>query len=143
MMSNSQIRKLSDLLLVNVPPDLTDREVIELRREVLRGIRTHGCRWVVLDFSEVLICDSFFGRFVHGTAQMARLMGTNVIVCGLHDAVVEILVEMGFDLRDVNAVIDVDAALALSREFEAAQEAPPECDPGLAPEESVQAIAEE
>jgi thymidylate kinase len=68
-----------------------------------------------LDFSQVDICDSFFGRFIQSIAHMAGLMGAQVIVSGLHDAVVETLVGLGMTLPDVQAVLDLDDALALSR----------------------------
>lgn len=114
----SSIRRLENLLLVTVPAVLSDSEVVGLRRDVLRGARAHGSRWVLLDFSEVVVCDSFFGRFIHGVAEMTRLLGAKVVVSGLSDAVVETLVEMGFELPDVHTVLDIDQALALSRRDE-------------------------
>lgn len=110
------VQKLEDLLLVSVPRDLTDSDVLRLRRQVLRDIRRHDSRWVLLDFSLVDICDSFFGRFIHSTAQMAQLMGAEVIVSGLQDAVVETMVELGMVLSNIHAVLDLDDALVLSRE---------------------------
>jgi len=110
------VQKLEDLLLVSVPRDLTDSDVLRLRRQVLRDIRRYDSRWVLLDFSLVDICDSFFGRFIHSTAQMAQLMGAEVIVSGLQDAVVETMVELGMVLPNIHAVLDLDDALALSRE---------------------------
>jgi rsbT antagonist protein RsbS len=109
------IQKLEDLLLVSVPRDLADSDVLRLRRQVLGDIRRFGSHWVLLDFSLVDICDSFFGRFIHTTAQMVRLMGAEVIISGLQDAVVETMVELGMTLPNVHAVLDLDDALALSR----------------------------
>jgi rsbT antagonist protein RsbS len=118
-MEVSVIQKLEDLLLVNVPANLRDSQVVQLRRETLRGIRQHRSRWVLLDFSQVDICDSFFGRFIHGMTETARLMGAGVVISGLQDAVVETLVDMGFDLPDIHAVQDLDNALVMSRQLEA------------------------
>jgi rsbT antagonist protein RsbS len=114
-MEISTIQKLENLLLVSVPRDLMDDEVLRLRREVVQKVRQHHSRWVLLDFSLVDICDSFFGRFIQSMAQMAGLMGANVIVSGLQDAVIETLVELGMALPNVHAVLDLDDALALSR----------------------------
>jgi rsbT antagonist protein RsbS len=116
------VQKLENLLLVSVPRDLTDNDVLRLRRQVLRDIRRHDSRWVLLDFSLVDICDSFFGRFIHSTAQMAALMGADVIVSGLQDAVIETMVELGMTLPSVHAVLDLDDALALSRASQRAGE---------------------
>jgi rsbT antagonist protein RsbS len=109
------LQKLENLLLVTVPRDLTDDEVISMRREILRAIRAHDSQVVLLDFAQVDICDSFFGRFIYSTSRMVQLMGATVIVSGLQDAVIETMVELGMTLPDVEAVLDLDDALALSR----------------------------
>ncbi len=114
-METSAIQKLEDLLLVSVPRDLMDDEVLHLRRQVVREIRKHHTRWVMLDFSAVDICDSFFGRFIQSTADMVGLMGADVIVSGLQDAVVETMVELGMVLPNIHAVLNLDDALTLSR----------------------------
>jgi len=114
-MDISAIQKLADLLLVSVPRDLMDDEVLHLRRQVVREIRQYHSRWVMLDFSAVDICDSFFGRFIQSTADMVGLMGADVIVSGLQDAVVETMVELGMTLDNIHAVLDLDDALELSR----------------------------
>jgi rsbT antagonist protein RsbS len=115
-MASSTIQKLESLLLISVPGDLLDSDVLLLRRQVLQALRRHQSRWVLLDFSQVDICDSFFGRFIQSTAEMAGLMGAKVIVSGLQDAVVETMVELGMTLSNVHSVLDLDDALALSRE---------------------------
>jgi rsbT antagonist protein RsbS len=92
-----------------------DEEVLRLRREVSQEVRRHHSRWVLLDFSKVDICDSFFGRFIQSMAEMAGLMGAEVIVSGLQDAVVETLIELGMTLPNIQAVLDLDDALEWSR----------------------------
>jgi rsbT antagonist protein RsbS len=110
----SGIQKLDNMLLVSVPRDLVDDEVIQLRRDVLQAIRQFKSQIVLLDFSQVDICDSFFGRFIYGTSQMTKLMGAKVIISGLQDAVIETMVELGMTLPDVDAVLDLDDALELT-----------------------------
>ena len=114
-MEATAIQKLESLLLVSVPQDLTDEDVLWLRRQVLRSIRQYHSRWVLLDFGLVEICVSFFGRFIQSMAEMAKLMGAKVIISGLQDAVVETLVDLGLTLPNIQAVLDLDDALALSR----------------------------
>ena len=114
-MEAGTIQKLESLLLVSVPRDLMDEEVLRLRREVSQEVRKYHSRWVLLDFSKVDICDSFFGRFIQSMADMAGLMGADVIVSGLQDAVIETLVELGMTLENIQAVLDLDDALAWSR----------------------------
>jgi rsbT antagonist protein RsbS len=115
-MESSTVQKLEDLLLVAVPRDLMDDEVIALRRQILQAARRYSSRWVLLDFAAVDICDSFFGRFIQSTANMVGLMGADVIVSGLQDAVIETMIDLGMTLDSIHAVLDLDEALALSRE---------------------------
>ena len=115
-METSTIQKLEDLLLVSVPQDLVDEDVLWLRREVLKKTRQYHSHLVLLDFSQVEICDSFFGRFIQSMAEMTGLMGAEVIISGLQDEVVETLVELGLTLPNIRAVLDLDDALVLSRE---------------------------
>jgi rsbT antagonist protein RsbS len=115
-MEAGTIQKLENLLLVSVPRDLMDEEVLRLRRQVAQEVRQNHSRWVLLDFSQVDICDSFFGRFIQSMAEMVGLMGAAVIVSGLQDAVIETLIELGMTLPNIQAVLDLDDALALSRE---------------------------
>jgi rsbT antagonist protein RsbS len=115
-MDVTTVQKLENLLLVTVPRDLMDEDVLNLRRHVLRQIRLHQSRWLLLDFSLVDICDSFFGRFIQGMVQMAKLMGTEVIVCGLQDAVVETMIDLGMILAEVHTALDLDDALSFSRQ---------------------------
>ncbi len=116
MLEHTTIQKLEDLLLVSVPRDLMDEEVLQLRRAVLERIRQNQSRWVLLDFSLVDIADSFFGRFIQSMAEMAELMGARVIVSGLQDAVVETMIDLGMNLPNIDAVLDLDDALELSRQ---------------------------
>jgi hypothetical protein len=46
---------------------------------------------------------------------MVELMGTEIIISGLQDAVIETMVELGMTLPEITAVIDLDEALRLSR----------------------------
>jgi rsbT antagonist protein RsbS len=112
-MDANAVRKLGQTLLVVVPADLRDSDIIELRREAVRAARTYGSKWVLLDFSQVEICDSYFGRFIHTMSQMARLVGARSIVCGLSDAVIETLVDMGLWLEGVQVTLDIDTALSV------------------------------
>ncbi len=118
-METTAVQKLESLLLVSVPQDMTDEDVVLLRRQVLQKIRQYNSRWVLLDFSLVDICDSFFGRFIYSMAEMAKLMGAQVILSGLQDAVIETLIELGLTLPHIPAVLDLDEALALSRAADA------------------------
>ena len=111
----SGIQKLENLLLVAVPRDLLDDEVIRMRRDILLAIREYDSEIVVLDFHMVDICDSFFGRFIYSTSKTVELMGAKVIISGLQDAVIETMVELGMTLPEVESVLDLDEAIRKTR----------------------------
>jgi rsbT antagonist protein RsbS len=122
-METTAVQKIEDMLVVLVPRNLLDNEVVDLRRQVLQKITQHESHWVLLDFSLVEICDSFFGRFIQSVAKMVRMMGAEVVVCGLQDEVVETLVLLGMTLNDINVALNLDRALAMSRARRQANEA--------------------
>ena len=72
-METTAIQKLESLLLVSVPRDLTDNDVLQLRRQVLQQVRRHHSRWVLLDFSRVDICDSFF-LYLNSSISVLKLL---------------------------------------------------------------------
>jgi rsbT antagonist protein RsbS len=125
-MEISITQKLENLLLVTVPRDLMDEEILRLRRQVMQDLRRHRSRWVLLDFAAVDICDSFFGRFIQSMAHMAKLVGAEVILSGLQDAVVETLVDLGLSMQGIHAALDLDDALAVSRTLRPNVELPPD-----------------
>jgi rsbT antagonist protein RsbS len=109
------VQKLQNLLVVTVPRNLLDSQAIELRRELLRQLEQYGSGWVILDFSLVDICDSYFGRFIDATARMVRLQGAEVVVSGLQNDVVETMVAMDMMLDGITIVLNLDRALELSQ----------------------------
>ncbi len=109
------VQKLENLLLVTVPRDMTDSDVLNLRRQILYKIRQDSFRWVLFDFSNVDICDCFLGHFIQSTANMIQLVGAQMLVSGLQEAVKETMTELGITLENTRVVQTLDEALALSR----------------------------
>jgi anti-anti-sigma regulatory factor len=115
--TTTYLHKLEDRLLVSIPAALTDDEVEALRLQILEGIDRHRSRWVLLDFSRVMVCDSFFGRVIRDIVSLARLKGAGVIVSGLQNAVIVTMVHMGMALQlpNIHTTLNLDEALASSR----------------------------
>jgi rsbT antagonist protein RsbS len=111
------INKLEDLLLVSIPASLTDDEVEGLRGQILDGIDQYSSRWVLLDFSRVPICDSFFGRVIMSLVALTKLKGAGVIVSGLQNEVIVTMVTMGLTLDSphIHMALNLDNALEMSR----------------------------
>ena len=89
----------------------------DVTRSLLRGIREHRAKVVILDITGVPIVDSGVAAYLNKTIQAARLRGARTIVTGVSDAVAETIVDLGIDWSDVETLRDLQTGLraALAR----------------------------
>lgn len=102
-------------MLVSIQSSLTDGEVRRLRADVGGRLSRGSWRGLVIDTNGVDAMDSFITRSLRDLAVGARLMGVEMVVCGLRPEVVDTLVEMGLDLVGVRTATSLDRALARLR----------------------------
>ena len=108
--------QVSGCLLGSVQSGLHDRRAGQLVRYLLsetERLRPHA---VILDFSVIPLIDSFLARVLFDTAQACRLLGSYLIICGLPDAVIISMVELGIVVPFGTATRDVDTALEVVHE---------------------------
>ncbi|MBC8282035.1 MAG: anti-anti-sigma factor, partial [Chloroflexi bacterium] len=60
---------------------------------------------------------SYMARILNDTASMVRLLGTEVVICGMQPAVAITLMEMGRELIGVEAALNLDLAIIRVREL--------------------------
>ena len=101
----------------------------QLTEQLLRGIRRHRAKVVVLDVTGVPEIDSAVANTLVQTVDASRLMGASVIITGLSAEIAQTLVTVGVDLSKVNTsgdlqggIEEADRLLARSSEREAADE---------------------
>src|SRR5512133_994330 len=111
---------LSGRLLVSIQVEMTDRLLARLKDDVAEAIDRGGASGLVIDVAGIETMDSFISRSICDLALIARLMGVPTVLCGIRPAVAITLSEMGIDLRGVPSALDVDHAVALCAEEEAA-----------------------
>ncbi len=109
------ILQLKNLLLTSIQVELTDRDAIDFQYDVVHKVAETGAEGLVIDITAMDVVDSFIARALNETARMARLVGAEVVICGMQPTVALTLVEMGREL------IDVESALNLDHGFEKAQ----------------------
>ena len=68
---------------------------------------------MVIDVSALGIVDSFIGRMLSNTAEMALLMNASVVLVGISPAVAITLVELGLDLGDVQTAMNLEMAIEM------------------------------
>lgn len=106
------ILRLGEILLTSIQVDLTDAEVMQFQTEVLHTIAEVEARGLALDITAMEVVDSFMARTINDTANMARLLGAEVVVCGMHPAVALTLIEMGRGLIGVDATFNLNEGLS-------------------------------
>jgi len=83
----------------------------QLTESLLRAIRTHRAKVVVIDITGVPVVDSKVANHLMQTVMAARLMGTSAIVTGLSAEVAQALVTLGVSLGDVMTAGDLQGGL--------------------------------
>ncbi len=108
------ILRYGDTLLTSIQVDLTDQDALEFQADVLEMVRETEAEGIVVDITALDVVDSFMARVLNDTAEMVRLLGSEVVVCGIQPAVALTLTEMG-------RLIGVDTALNLEQGMEKLQ----------------------
>ena len=117
------------LLILPIIGILDATRARQLTEQLLRGIRRHRAKVVVLDVTGVPEIDSAVANTLVQTVDASRLMGASVIITGLSAEIAQTLVTVGVDLSKVNTsgdlqggIEEADRLLARSSEREAADE---------------------
>ena len=105
------ILKLKDILITSIQIDLTDEEAIEFQVDVLSKVSETDANGLVIDITALDVVDSFMARVLNNTATMVRLLGAEVIICGIQPAVAITLIEMGRELIGVETALNLDRAV--------------------------------
>ena len=108
---NIPILQLKDILLTSVQVDLTDQDALGFQDDVLRRVAATEANGVVIDITALEVVDSFMARVLNDTANMARLVGAAVVVCGMQPSVALTLTEMGRELMGVATALNLEHAL--------------------------------
>lgn len=104
-----QVReRLVILPIIGVLDSQRARQVAE---QLLRGIRTHRAKVVVVDITGVPEIDSTVANHLVQTVEASRLMGASVIITGLSPEIALTLVTIGVDLSKMNAVGDLQGGI--------------------------------
>lgn len=105
------ILRLGDILLTSIQVDLIDEDILQFQHDVLTTIKNRDAQGVVIDITSMEVVDSFMARVINDTANMARLLGAEVVVCGIQPSVALTLVEMGRGLIGVTSTFNLEQGL--------------------------------
>lgn len=101
----------NDTFLISIHGDLTDQDALDFQCDVLHAVRESEIGGIVIDITALDVVDSFMARVLNETATMARLLGAEVVLCGMQPSVALTLIEMGRQLIGVEMALNLDQGI--------------------------------
>jgi rsbT co-antagonist protein RsbR len=101
----------SRLLILPIIGVLDSDRARQLTEQLLRGIRTHRAKVVVIDITGAPEVDETVANHLVQTVDASRLMGASVIITGLSPTIAQTLVTIGVDLSKMNTIGDLQGGL--------------------------------
>ncbi len=109
---STPVLQVRERLLILPIIGVLDRErAHQLTEQLLRGIRSHRARVVVIDITGVPDVDESVADHLVKTVEASRLMGAGVIITGLSSEIAQTLVMIGVDLDKMNTVGDLQGGI--------------------------------
>lgn len=105
------------ILIVPIHADITDEGVINFQNDLTKQVSELEAQGVIIDISALDIIDSFMARVLNDTTSMIRLLGAEVVICGIQPAIALTLVEMGRNLVNVSTAFNLEKALIVLAEL--------------------------
>jgi len=99
------------LMILPIIGVLDNQRVTQLTDQLLRGIRTHRAKVVVIDITGVPDVDTSVANHLVKTVDASRLMGASVIITGLSSDIAQTLVTIGVDLSKMNTIGDLQGGI--------------------------------
>jgi rsbT antagonist protein RsbS len=107
------ILRQGDYLIASIQSDLSDSEVIELRRQLAELVGNHRARGIVIDVAALDVIDSFVARSLRAIVLTARLRGAETVIVGIQPEVAIAMVQFRLNLEPLRVALDLDAAVTL------------------------------
>jgi rsbT co-antagonist protein RsbR len=99
------------LLILPIIGILDGQRARQLTEQLLKGIRTHRAKVVVIDITGVPDVDEEVANSLVQTVDASRLMGASVIITGLSSEIAETLVTIGGDLSKMDTLGDLQEGI--------------------------------
>jgi rsbT co-antagonist protein RsbR len=97
------------LLLLPIIGIIDSRRAQQVTESLLRAVRTHRAKVVVMDITGVATVDSKVANHILKAVAAVRLMGSQVVVTGLSPEVAQSLVILGLDLSQLRTAGDLQS----------------------------------
>lgn len=111
MAIRTPVQKLDQALIASLQADMTDEEAQHFQTTLVKRVVADAATGVLLDVSAMEIVDSFMARVINDTASACKMLGAQVVVCGVQPAVAITLVEMGRGLIGARTSFNLEQGL--------------------------------
>ena len=105
------ILRIGRILLASIQVEMSDADALRFQNDVVQKIAEVEAVGIAIDITSLEVVDSYMARVINDTATMSRLLGAEVVVCGMQPFVAMTLVEMGRGLLGADCVFDLEQAL--------------------------------
>lgn len=105
------VLKTGNILIVSVQGELRDQAANQMKDSIINSFVAQKAKGVIIDVSGLTVVDSFLGRLLIETAQMIRILGGRIIICGISPALAITMVELGLPLEGIDTALSLDEAL--------------------------------
>ena len=105
------ILRLGRILLTSIQVEPTDDDVMQFQADLVRKVAETEALGIAIDITSLDVVDSYMARVLNDTASMARLLGAEVVVCGIQPYVAMMLVEMGRGLIGADCVFNLEQGI--------------------------------
>ena len=107
------ILKQGDYLIASIQGALTDSDLTRLQENLVRTVRRHRSKGVVIDVTVLDVMDSFAARTLRSITMMTRLMGAKVAIVGIQPEIAFSMVQLGLKLDGTMTSLDLEDGIAM------------------------------
>lgn len=107
------VLKQGDILVASIQGDLGDRDLIQLRDDLVTRVGRHRSRGVVVDVTALDVLDSFAVRTLRGIAHVTQLRGATTVVVGIQPEVAFAMVQLGLALDGIETALDLEEGMEI------------------------------
>lgn len=107
------ILDIDNIYVISIQNELDDISASELKEELINRIYSKMPIGVVIDLSGLEIVDSFLGRIFIDISRNVKIMGSQVILCGITPPLAITIVKMGLPISSFKVAQDLSQAINL------------------------------
>jgi rsbT antagonist protein RsbS len=107
------ILKQGDYLIASIQGALTDTDLTRLQENLVRAVRRHRSKGVVVDVTVLDVMDSFAARTLRSITLMTRLLGAKVAIAGIQPEIAFSMVQLGLTLEGIMTSLDLEDGIAM------------------------------